>query len=216
MCRMRAPRRPSRRYRVALEVRDPLGRTIKRDLLEGDAFTVREVTSRRGLEGDYLLHLMCEEDGLVEVVTDHPYTYLRADEWKIPRHANASPPFLSAWPSGGEVRVAAGARLPARAMVSWGPCCSTGWPAVGARPLVGAPGGNRSGWPGAYARPAGRAAAPPVPLELRGKPLLLEVTAPRSVEWRVEGLDEPWLASVPEAFQATLRDLLGVRCPRRC
>lgn len=203
VCRMRAPRAdPSRRYRVALEVRDPLGRTIKRDLLEGDAFTVREVTlPRRGLEGDYLLHLMCEEDGLVEVVTDHPYTYLRADEWKIPRHANARLRFYLRGPSGGEVRVAARGTIARQGDGLVGAVLRTpdGRLLAHARWSVPLAGTGADGQVPTRALPD-EPLRLPVPLELRGKPLLLEVTAPRSVEWRVEGLDEPWLASVPEAF----------------
>lgn len=203
VCRMRAPRAdPSRRYRVALDVRDPLGRIIQRDLLEGDAFTTREVTfPRRSLEGDYLLHLTCEEDGLVEVVTDHPYTYLRADEWKIPRHANARLRFYLRGPSGGEVRVAARGTIARQGDGLLGAALRVpdGRLLAHARWSVPLAGTGADGQVPSRVLPD-EPLRLPVPSELRGKPLLLEVTAPRSVEWRVEGLDEPWLASVPDAF----------------
>lgn len=203
VCRMRAAHAdPSRRYRVGTELRDPLGKVIGRDLLEGETFTAREIAlPRRGLDGDYLLRLNCEEDGLVEVVSAYPYTYLRADEWKIPRHANARLRFYLRGPARGEVRVAARGTISPQGDGLLGAALRT--------PDGRLLGHARWSVPLAGTGPDGRAPTRTlpreplrlsVPAEFRGQPLVLDVTAPRSIEWRVEGLDEPWLAATAEAF----------------
>lgn len=208
LCRMRAAQPdPSRRYRVRFQLRDPMERVLAGELLEGGAFSAQPVAlPRRGLNGDYLLRLSCEEDGLAEVLSAHPRVYLRADEWKAARHAGATARFYLRAPRRGTLRVRvrgtlaahsgnliAAALYPAEADAAGGPAVSQ---ACWSLPVVGT---DDDGRPAPRQFP-GDGLSLAVPEAYRGRPLALVVTTPRSVEWRVEGLDEPWLAATAAAF----------------
>jgi hypothetical protein len=193
----------TQRYRVRAELRDPLGRVIAREVLEGEQIEARTMALPRwGPAGDYFLSLVCEDDGFVEVVTSHPRVYLRADEWRAARYAYGRARFYLKGPRGGELRVATAgsAALNGDALIAATLRDLSGKRVASARwavPLLGIAGED----------PPPTRSFPPValrlavPVALRGQPLLLEMNTPRGVAWRLEGLDEPWLAPVPEAFR---------------
>lgn len=190
------------RYRVRYELRDPVSKRLGREMLEGEALVPRTLSlPEAGLRGDYTLTVACEEEGIAEVVSAHPGVYLHADEWLTARRHQARASFYLRAPRVGEVRVAITGTIP--------PDGDNVFAAV-----LRAPSGEviaRARWsvPLAGTDAAGRAAArqfPSEPLRLgvpaawRARPLRLEVTVPRGIAWRVEGLDEPWLAATAAAF----------------
>ncbi len=203
LCRMRRyPPRVDNLCRLRCTLHDPLGKRISAEVLEGDAPEAHPVSlPRRGMTGDYVLLVTCEEDGLVEVISAHPRLFLRADEWKAARATSAAGRFFLRAPATGQVRIALRGNIPpagdnVAAAVLRSPdgtlLCRTRW----AVPIAGT---GADGTPPVRAFPDD-----PLPLLVppayRGKPLILEVTTPRAVEWRVEGLDEPWLAAGAGAF----------------
>lgn len=194
LCRQRYAM-PDMPCAVSMWLRDPLGKQLESARFVDRHAPVQSFNlPRSGVTGDYLLTLTGDEDGLVEVLSAFPHLFLRADEWKRSQSPRGHSCFYLRAPQQGTLAL----QLRGRPTALGDNQASVKLYALDGTLLC------RAGWTAPLMD--GTALSPDTTLPLvlspayRGQILRLEITTPQGMDWRLQGLSEPWLGATPAAF----------------